>query len=69
MLSTTEARRTAAMLLHRYGEVAVAAAVLHAQQARAQGRYRAMLDWWHIAEAAVAGRDGGTAGAAGFGVP
>ena len=54
MLTKIDAHRTAAVLLDRLGEVAVAAAVLRAQEARRDGRYQAMTDWCLIAEAAVA---------------
>src|SRR5258705_182096 len=53
MLSRTDARRTAAALLYRFGEVAIAAAVLRAQEARAAGRHQSMVDWYQIAEAAA----------------
>jgi hypothetical protein len=53
MLSRIDAHRTAALLLDHLGEVAVAAAVLRAQEAQAKGRYRAMIDWCRIAEAAL----------------
>jgi hypothetical protein len=53
MLSRIDAHRTAAVLLDHLGEVAVAAAVLRAQEAQVQGRYRAMADWRRIAEAAL----------------
>jgi hypothetical protein len=54
MLSRIDAHRTATVLLDRLGEVAVAAAVLRAQQAGRDGRYQAMIDWRRIAEAAAA---------------
>jgi hypothetical protein len=53
MLSKNHARRAAGVLLHRMGEVAIAAAMLRAQQAESQGRYREMIGWRRIAAAAV----------------
>ena len=53
MLSETNARRAAGVLLHRLGEVAIAFSVLRAQQAESQGRWREMADWRRIAAAAV----------------
>jgi len=53
MLSETNARRAAAALLHRFGEVAIAAAVLRAQQAQSQGRLQEMANWRRIAEVAA----------------
>jgi len=54
MLSRIDAHRVAELLLDRLGDVAIAAAVLRAQQAGAAQRYRAMSDWCRIAEAAAA---------------
>jgi hypothetical protein len=54
MLSDTNARRAAGVLVHRLGEVAIAMAMLRAQEAESQGRYVAMADWRRIAQAAVA---------------
>ena len=53
MLSGIEVHRVAGLLLDRLGEVAIAAAVLRAQQAGAAQRYSAMSDWCRIAEAAA----------------
>jgi hypothetical protein len=53
MLSINNARRAAVALLGRCGEVAIAAAVLRAQEAESRGRYQEMVDWRSIAEAAV----------------
>lgn len=53
MLSETNARRAAAVLLNRFGEVAIAAAVLRAQQAQSQGRFEEMANWRRIAEVAA----------------
>jgi hypothetical protein len=53
MLSEMNARRAASVLFARLGEVAIAAALLRAHEARAQGRYEAMADWRRIAQAAV----------------
>jgi len=53
MLSETNARRAAAVLLSRFGEVAIAAAVLRAQQAQSQGRFEEMANWRRIAEVAA----------------
>jgi hypothetical protein len=53
MLSETNARRAATALLDRFGEVAIAAAVLRAQQAQSQGRLVEMANWRRIAEAAA----------------
>jgi hypothetical protein len=51
-LSVTDARRAAVALLDRCGDVAMAAAVLRAQEAEASGRYLEMSNWRSIAEAA-----------------
>ncbi|HUA51836.1 MAG TPA: hypothetical protein VMB81_06715 [Candidatus Sulfotelmatobacter sp.] len=53
MLSESNALRAATVLLDRFGEVAIAAAVLRAQQAQSEGRYEEMTNWRRIAEAAV----------------
>ena len=53
MLSESNAFRAATVLLDRFGEVAIAAAMLRAQQAQAEGRYEEMANWRRIAEAAV----------------
>ena len=55
MLSETNARRAANALLARLGEVAIAAAVLRAQEARREGRFEDMANWQRIAAAAVQG--------------
>jgi hypothetical protein len=52
MLSVLDARRAAIALLGRCGEVAIAAAVLRAQEAQSRGRYEEMASWRSIAEAA-----------------
>jgi hypothetical protein len=57
MLSDTNARRAAGVLVHRLGEVAIAMAMLRAQEAESQGRYAEMVNWRRIAQAAV-GRPG-----------
>jgi hypothetical protein len=53
MLSQFNARRAATALLDRLGEVAIAAAVLRAQEAQSEGRYQDMANWRRIAEAAA----------------
>ena len=53
MLSATHARRAASALLDEYGEVAVAAAVLRAQEHQARGELILMANWRRIAEAAA----------------
>ncbi len=53
MLSDTNARRAAGVLVHRLGEVAIAMAMLRAQEAESQGRYVEMADWRRIAQAAA----------------
>jgi hypothetical protein len=53
MLSETNAHRAATALLNRLGEVAIAAAMLRAQQAKSQGRLIEMANWRRIAEAAA----------------
>ena len=53
MLSTIDIDRVASALLDRMGEVAVAAAMLRAQQAHAKRRYNASAEWYQIAEAAL----------------
>jgi hypothetical protein len=52
-LCLVDARRAAAALLDRCGNVAIAAAVLRAQEAEARGRYQEMSNWRSIAEAAL----------------
>jgi hypothetical protein len=52
MLSVVNARRAAIALLGRHGEVAIAATVLRAQEAKSRGRYEEMASWRSIAEAA-----------------
>lgn len=53
MLSQTHARRAAHELVNRYGEVAIAAAVLRAQEAQALGNFTEMANWRRIAAAAA----------------
>jgi hypothetical protein len=53
MLSEINARRAATALLDRFGEVAIAAAVLRAQQAKSKGRFEEMANWRRIAEVAA----------------
>ena len=53
MLSETNAHRAATALLNRFGEVAIAAAMLRAQEALSAGRYEEMANWRRIAQAAV----------------
>ncbi len=53
MLSQANAHRAATAMLDRFGEVAIAAAMLRAQQAQSEGRYEEMANWRRIAEAAV----------------
>lgn len=53
MLSRRHANRAATALIARFGEVAVAAAVLRAQEAKSQGKYVTMANWQRIAQAAV----------------
>ncbi|MBI3514470.1 MAG: hypothetical protein HY060_10465 [Proteobacteria bacterium] len=53
MLSDFNARRAARALLARLGEVAIAAAVLRAQQAQSEGRFEEMANWRRIAQAAL----------------
>ena len=53
MLSDTNARRAAPALLARLGEVAIAAAVLRAQEAALEGRFVDMANWRRIAAAAA----------------
>ena len=57
MLSETNAHRAASALLDRFGEVAIAAAVLRAQEAMSQGRFEDMANWHRIAQAAAACAD------------
>lgn len=68
MLSRIDAYRTAIALVDRFGDVAVAAAVLRAQQANREGRNLAMVDWCRIA-AAAASHAGLTAGQGGSVLP
>lgn len=53
-LSGDHARSAAISLLGRCGEIAIALAVLRAQEAELRGRYGEMTSWSRIAEAAVA---------------
>ena len=53
MLSDANARRAATALVDRLGEVAIAAAMLRAEEARSAGRYVEMANWRRIAAAAV----------------
>jgi len=52
ILSVIDARRAAIVLLKRCGEVAIAVAVLRAQEAQSSRRYEEMASWYRIAEAA-----------------
>jgi hypothetical protein len=61
MLSDINARRAAGVLVHRLGEVAIAMAMLRAQEAESQGRYVEMVDWRRIAQAAATQPPGSTA--------
>ena len=53
MLSANDARRTATALVDKYGEVAIAAAVLRAQEHQARRELIEMANWRRIAEAAA----------------
>lgn len=53
MLSDTHTQRAASCLVDRMGEIAIAAAVLRAQQAASQGRFEEMGNWRRIAAAAA----------------
>ncbi len=53
MLSEANAYRAATVLLDRFGEVAIAAAMLRAHEALSQGRYQEMANWRRIAQAAA----------------
>lgn len=53
MLSSIESRRAASQLVSRYGEVAIAAALLRAQEAKQAGRMVDMANWRRIAAAAA----------------
>jgi hypothetical protein len=53
MLSPQDTRRVAALLANQLGEVAIAAAVLHAQQAERRGELTLMVNWRRIAEQAL----------------
>jgi hypothetical protein len=53
MLSATHARRAATALVTKFGEVAIAAAMLRAQEHQARGELIEMANWRRIAEAAV----------------
>ena len=55
MLSELNAHRAAHALLARLGEVAIAAAVLRAQEAQSEGRFEDMANWRRIAQAAAQG--------------
>lgn len=53
MLSQIHARRAAAELVNRFGEVAIAAAMLRSQEAQALGHFTEMTNWRRIAAAAA----------------
>jgi hypothetical protein len=53
MLTSQDASRAAALLTHRLGEVAVAAAVLRSQEAEKRGELIEMVNWRRIAEQAL----------------
>ena len=50
MLSSAAARRAAALLTQRLGEIAVAAAVFRAQEAAQRDEFIEMVNWHRIAE-------------------
>lgn len=52
-LSAANVWRTAIALCDHCGEIAIAYAVLRAQEAESRGRYQEMASWRSIAEAAV----------------
>ena len=53
MLSATQSRRAATVLVSKFGEVAIAAAMLRAQEHQAKGELIEMANWRRIAEAAA----------------
>ena len=53
MLSSQDASRAAALLSQRFGEVAVAAAMLRSQEAAERGALIEMVNWRRIAERAL----------------
>jgi hypothetical protein len=53
MLSANHARRAASALVTKFGEVAIAAAVLRSQEHQARGELIEMANWRRIAEAAA----------------
>ena len=53
MLTKSQSRRAASVLVDRYGDVAIAAAMLRAQEAARHGRFVDMANWRRIAAAAL----------------
>ena len=53
MLTSQDASRAASLLAHRFGEVAIAAAILRSQEAGARGELLEMVNWRRIAEQAL----------------
>ena len=53
MLTSHDANRAASLLANRLGEVAIAAAVLRAQEAERRGELIEMVNWRRIAEQAL----------------
>jgi hypothetical protein len=53
MLSSKDASRAATLLSQRFGEIAIAAAMLHSQEAARRGAFIEMVNWRRIAERAL----------------
>ena len=53
MLSSKDAGRAAALLFQKFGEVAIATAMLRSQEAALRGAFVEMVNWRRIAERAV----------------
>ncbi len=53
MLSRSHAARAASVLVEQFGEVAIAAALLRAQEAQSRGHLVDMANWRRIAHAAA----------------
>jgi hypothetical protein len=53
MLSSKEAGRAAALLSQKFGEVAIATAMLRSHEAALRGAFVEMVDWRRIAERAL----------------
>ena len=53
ILSRNDVNRAAALLFQRFGESAIAGAMLHAHEAELRGAFAEMANWRRIAESAL----------------